>query len=69
MKKILVILAFALGVWGCSQNPITGRNQLTLYNEADLQSMATDQYRQFLSENKVVSANGNKDAEMVRRIG
>lgn len=69
MKKILVIALFSVGVIACTRNPITGRNQLSLYNEADLQSMADQQYRQFLSENKVVSASGSKDAEMVRRVG
>lgn len=69
MKKLFVISAFALGLASCSQNAITGRNQLSLYNEADLQSMAAQQYQQFLAENKVVSTSASKDAEMVRRVG
>jgi predicted Zn-dependent protease len=31
--------------------------------------MAVSQYRQFLTENKVVSSSQSKDAEMVRRVG
>ena len=31
--------------------------------------MATSQYQQFLSTNKVVSSGTNHDAEMVRRVG
>src|SRR4028118_1710298 len=31
--------------------------------------MAVQEYRQFLSQNKVVSPSANKDAEMVRRVG
>jgi predicted Zn-dependent protease len=69
MQKILFAAIVALGFAGCSQNAITGKNQLTLYSEADIQSMAAQQYRQFLSENKVVSTSASKDAEMVRRIG
>jgi predicted Zn-dependent protease len=69
MKKIFVITAFALGLAACSQNAITGRKQLTLFNEADIQSMAATQYQQFLSQNKVVSPGVSKDAEMVRRVG
>jgi predicted Zn-dependent protease len=69
MKKILVAAGFALIVVACSQNAITGRNQLSLFSESDLHTMADQQYRQFLSENKVVSPSGNKDAEMVRRVG
>lgn len=57
----------------CSHNAITGRNQLALYPESEMQSMANDQYKQFLSQSKVISptAGGNigHDAEMVRRVG
>jgi len=68
MKKIL----FALGLFAvvaCSKNAITGRKQLKLYNEADIQKMAATEYQQFLSQNKVISSTANKDAEMVRRVG
>jgi predicted Zn-dependent protease len=69
MHKVVFAAVLATGIASCSQNAITGRNQLTLYNEADIQSMAAQQYQQFLTENKVVSASGSKDAEMVRRVG
>jgi len=69
MKKLFIIGAFASVLASCSQNAITGRNQLALLSEAELQSMAVQEYRQFLSQSKVVSPSGNKDAEMVRRVG
>jgi predicted Zn-dependent protease len=69
MKKMLVIASLVLGIVACSTNPITKRSQLSLFSETDLQAMADQQYRQFLSENKVVSPSGSKDAEMVRRVG
>ncbi|QEC44128.1 M48 family metallopeptidase [Pseudobacter ginsenosidimutans] len=69
MQKTLIAATLALGLVSCSQNAITGKNQLTLYSDADIQNMAAQQYRQFLSENKVVSTSTSKDAEMVRRIG
>ena len=53
----------------CSKNTITGRQQLKLVPESELQSMAVQQYQQFLSENKVVAPSADRDAEMVRRIG
>lgn len=53
----------------CSKNAITGREQFKLVPESELQSMATQQYQQFLSSNKVVSASADRDAEMVRRVG
>jgi predicted Zn-dependent protease len=65
--SILIIGALMVLV-SCHRNPITGRNQLSLVSESDVQSMALVQYAQFLSSNKVVPA-GNSDREMVKRVG
>jgi predicted Zn-dependent protease len=70
MKQILssfIILVFF--ITGCAKNQVTGRKQLILLPETELQAMAGQQYRQFLTQNKVVASNVNKDAEMVRRVG
>jgi len=70
MKKIILPLLVAGTVLSsCTTNPITGRSQLSLVSDAELQSMAKQEYTQFLSSNKVVSASASKDAEMVRRVG
>jgi predicted Zn-dependent protease len=69
MKRILMAAVMVASLAGCSKNAITGRKQLQLYNEADIQSMAAQEYRQFLTQNRVVSAAASKDAEMVRRVG
>jgi predicted Zn-dependent protease len=54
---------------GCSTNSVTGRKQLSLLPESELRAMATTEYQQFLSQNKVVSTSASKDAEMVKRVG
>ncbi len=65
-----VLMAFAaFTVYSCTRNAITGRNQLSLVSESTVQETAKTQYRQFLSQSKVVSSASNKDAEMVRRVG
>jgi predicted Zn-dependent protease len=69
MHKAILAAVVATGITSCAHNAITNRNQLSLYPESEIQSMAAQQYTQFLSENKVVSASTNKDAEMVRRVG
>lgn len=69
MKKTTLVFLLAVIVIGCSQNLVTGRKQLSLVSEPELQTMAKQEYQSFLSANKVVSANTNKDAEMVRRVG
>ncbi|MDZ4810884.1 MAG: M48 family metallopeptidase [Bacteroidota bacterium] len=53
----------------CSNNALTGKKQLTLLPESELQTMAIGEYQTFLSSNKVISASNNRDAEMVKRVG
>lgn len=53
----------------CTRNAVTGRNQIKLVSDAEVQSLASNQYRQFLTSNKVVSATVSRDAEMVQRVG
>lgn len=65
----LLILSGILFMSACSRVPITGRSQLNLIPESTMNQMAVSQYRSFLSENKVVSKSGNKNAEMVQRVG
>jgi len=69
MKKIFSILLISVFFVSCSENLVTGRKQLSLVSEAELQTLAKQEYQSFLSANNVVSANTNRDAEMVRRVG
>ena len=69
MKKILLFILIPLSIYSCKTNQVTGRRQLALVPEAEIQQMAVQQYRQFLSQNRVVSAGESRDAEMVRRVG
>ena len=69
MNRIYVLTGLLFLMAGCSRNAVTGRNQLSLVSNAEMQSMAATEYKQFLSSNKVVSASASRDAEMIRRIG
>ncbi len=68
MKNIIFLLAGILFLTGCVLNQVTGRKQLSLVPESELQLMATGQYNTFLTENKVLSP-ANKEAAMVDRVG
>lgn len=69
MKRVSVsVLAICIIFTACVTNTITGRKQLSLVSDSELQTLALSQYKQFLSANKLVPA-GNKDAEMVKRVG
>ena len=69
MKKIIYLLFAASFLAGCVLNLVTGRKQLNLVNESELQLMAADQYNTFLSDNKVLNPGTNEDAAMVHRTG
>ncbi|RYY55386.1 MAG: M48 family peptidase [Chitinophagaceae bacterium] len=69
IPKILSLFLVAGAMVACSRDAVTGRSQLKLLPESQLQSMAVTQYAQFLSENKVVGASASRDAEMVTRVG
>lgn len=71
MKNKLLFLSIVLMMLfvACSRNAITGRNQLSLVSDDQVQQMAQTEYKSFLSQNKVVSPSQSKDAEMVKRVG
>jgi len=68
MKKTLIIL-LSFVVLSCSQNPITGRKQLTLLPDDQMNSMALTEYQQFLTENKSSVITTGTNADMVKRVG
>ena len=68
MKKLCVLVCACSFAIGCSRNAVTGKNQLLLVPESEMQTMAVSQYKSFLDSSKVVSP-AVKDAAMVKRIG
>jgi predicted Zn-dependent protease len=69
IRKIASLFILSAMLVACSRNALTGKKQLTLLPESELQTMATSEYTQFLSQNKVVASNNNRDADMVKRAG
>lgn len=65
-KKFLVASCLFVAA-GCSTVPITGRRQLSLVSDAEVNSMAAQQYREIISQSKL-STNSSQTA-MVRRVG
>lgn len=68
MKKFLFLILITGLLSGCVLNMVTGRKQLSLVNESELQVLAVTHYNAFLEESKVLSP-GHKDAMMVKRVG
>lgn len=69
LRNIFLGLIIAGSLVGCAKNAVTGRGQFKLLPESELQSMASTQYRDFLSANRVISSSNNRDADMVNRVG
>lgn len=69
VRKISAFFIVVTAFIACATNPVTGRNQFKLVSEQELQAMATQEYQQFLSQNRAVSPSADRDAEMVRRVG
>jgi predicted Zn-dependent protease len=69
IRRIVGAFLVTATLVACSTNPVTGRKQFKLVSEQELQAMASQQYSQFLSQNRVVSPSADRDAEMVRRVG
>src|SRR6478609_5706076 len=69
MKRFLIILlCSSLFYTGCVTNAVTGRSQLNLVSENELQVLAFAQYKEFLTANPAVPSS-NSDADMVKRVG
>ncbi len=69
MKKIIYLLLTVVILTGCALNILTGRKQLSLVQESELQLMAKSEYNTFLSENKVLSSGSSREAASVDRVG
>jgi len=66
-KLVLTVVTTTVLAWSCSSVPITGRKQLSLVPESEMQAMSYDQYNSFLKENKLSS--DQAATAMVKRVG
>ncbi|HTN39474.1 MAG TPA: M48 family metallopeptidase [Arachidicoccus sp.] len=70
LKKLALTTVGLITLFGCARNAISGRSQLMLTSESDLQAQAFTEYKSFLAKNKVVTASADKkDYEVVQRVG
>ncbi len=68
MKKITLLILASTFFISCSKNLVTGRKQLKLVSENELQNMADTEYRTFLNKNPIVGGGDNR-TEIVKRVG
>ena len=71
MKKFKPALALiiVIALYSCSTVPLTGRRQLSLVGDADVNQSAAASYKQLLSDPKTKVITSSADAQRVKRIG
>ncbi|GAB2941005.1 M48 family metallopeptidase [Hymenobacter coalescens] len=65
-RKFLLAVALSAAA-GCSTVPITGRSQLSLVSDQEMNTMAADEYQKVLATSRLSSDAGQ--TAMVRRVG
>jgi Putative Zn-dependent protease, contains TPR repeats len=68
-KKITCLLLAAAVATSCATVPLTGRRQLSLVNETEIQQQAALAYRELLRDSKTKVVKGTAQAQMVQRVG
>lgn len=71
MKKstFLATVILSIVLYSCSTVPLTGRKQLSLADDAQINQSAAQSYSQLLSDPKTVVINSGTDAQRVKRVG
>ena len=72
MKKsgsVFLIVTVALTFFACSTVPLTGRKQLNVVSDSEINTAAAQSYTQLLSDPKTHVITGTAEAARVRRVG
>lgn len=67
MKKIAILFCAGLILYSCAKVPLTGRSQLALVSNEEIQPLVNEQYDQVLKEDKVVT--NTADGQKVLKVG
>jgi len=66
-RASLLAGAALAGLAACAEAPVTGRNQIMLVSEEEMQAQGAEAYKQILSEHRVVT--GTPEAAAVTEVG
>lgn len=69
MTRTIPALLLCIIATSCQKNTVTGRKQLLLMNEGQVQAMALTQYRDYLGKNPAVKPGSSPQQIMVARVG
>jgi predicted Zn-dependent protease len=68
-SRSLIAIVSAVILFSCSTVPLTGRKQLSLVGDSQINQSAAQSYRQLLSDPKTKVIANSTDAQRVRRVG
>lgn len=68
-SKPLFTAIFIAVFMSCSTVPLTGRKQISLVGDSEINTSAAQSYRQLLSDPSTKVISGTRDAESVKRVG
>nr|WP_294943704.1 M48 family metallopeptidase [uncultured Mucilaginibacter sp.] len=69
LKPLLLAAIVAITVYACSTVPLTGRSQLSLVSDDQINPAAAASYKELLSDPKTTVVTSGTDAQRVKRIG
>ncbi len=67
MKRIFPLLLISFLVFDCATVPVTGRKQLNLVSNAEIITMATDQYAQVIAEGPL--SRNQEQTALIKKVG
>ena len=67
--KTYLTIASAVVLFSCSTVPLTGRRQLSLVGDSEINQSAAQSYTQLLSDPKTKVIAGTADAQRIKRVG
>src|SRR5689334_18295777 len=68
-RNLYLAIVSAIVLFSCSTVPLTGRRQLSLVGDAEVNQSAAQSYSQLLSDPKTKVISGTTDAQRIRRVG
>lgn len=67
LLKMFVLMAAVVALGACATVPGTGRSQLSLVNDNELNTMAASQYREMIQKGPL--SGSQKDTAMIKKVG
>src|ERR1035437_1908553 len=67
--KTFSFMLFSIILVACATVPLTGRKELSIIDESQLQQQAAQAYRNFLSNRATIVISNTADAQRVKRVG